>query len=91
LIYAFTCGSFEITHLSGKGGKYREVLEYSSGAVASLKFLSDKSIVFDHLVPVSSDLKDRKEYYAPDFSYDAYELEKGLWKFKADIDARNKK
>ena len=76
---------------SGKERKYREVLEYSSGAVASLKFLSDKSIVFDHLVPVSPDLKGRKEYYGPDFSYDAYDLEKGIWKFKADIDARNKK
>jgi hypothetical protein len=74
-----------------KERKYREVLEYSSGAVTSLKFLTDRSIVFDHLVPVSPELKDRKEYYGPDFSYDAYDLEKGLWKFKTDIDARNKK
>jgi hypothetical protein len=76
---------------SGEGTKYREVLEYSSGAVISLKFLSDKSIVFDHLVPVSPELKGQKEYYGPDFSYDAYNLEKGIWRYRADIDVRNKK
>jgi hypothetical protein len=71
--------------------KYREVLEYSSEAVISLKFLTDKSIIFDHLVPVSPAFKGKKEYYGPDFSYDAYNLEKGVWKFKSDIDVRNKK
>ncbi len=76
---------------SGDGTKYREVLEYSTGAVISLKFLSDKFIVFDHLVPVSPELKGQKEYYGPDFSYDSYNLEKGIWKFKSDIDVRNKK
>jgi hypothetical protein len=76
---------------SEEGTKYREVLEYSSGAVISLKFLSDKSIVFDHLVPVSPELKGQKEYYGPDFSYDAFNLEKGIWRYKSDIDVRNKK
>jgi hypothetical protein len=76
---------------SGNEKKYREVLEYSSGAVISLKFLSDKYIVFDHLVPVSPELKSQKEYYGPDFSYDAYTLEKGKWIFETDIDVRNKK
>jgi|WetSurSiteA1Bulk_404760.scaffolds.fasta_scaffold02041_4 hypothetical protein len=71
--------------------KYREVLEYSSEAVISLKFLNDKSIVFDHLVPVSPSLKEKKEYYGPDYSYDAYNLEKGMWRFKANVDIRNKK
>jgi hypothetical protein len=73
------------------GTKYREVLEYSSEAVISLKFLTDKSIIFDHLVPVTSALKGKKEYYGPDFSYDVYNLEKGIWRFKSDVDARNKK
>jgi len=76
---------------TGDATKYREVLEYSAGAVVSLKFVSDKSIVFDHLVPVSPASKDNREYYGPDFSYDAYYLEKGVWKFKSDIDARNRK
>lgn len=76
---------------SGEVTKYREVLEYSSEAVISLKFLTDKSIIFDHLVPVSPALKDKKEYYGPDFSYDAYYLEKGIWRFKSNVDVRNKK
>ena len=71
--------------------KYREVLEYSSEVVISLKFRSDKSIIFDHLVPASPALKGQKEFYGPDFSFDTYNLEKGVWKFKSDVDARNKK
>jgi hypothetical protein len=47
--------------------------------------------VFDHLVPVSPELKGRKEYYGPDFSYDTYNLEKGMWMLKADVEVRNKK
>jgi hypothetical protein len=77
--------------VTGAITKYREVLEYSSEAVISLKFLNDKSIVFDHLVPVSPSLKGKKEYYGPDYSYDAYNLEKGIWRFKSDVDIRNKK
>ena len=77
--------------VNGENTKYREVLEYSSDAVISLRFLNDKSIVFDHLVPVSPAFKDQKEYYGPDFSYDTYNLEKGIWMFRTDIDVRNKK
>jgi hypothetical protein len=77
--------------VSGNLTKYREVLEYSSDAVMSLKFHNDKSIIFDHLVPVSTALKGKKEFYAPDYSYDAYNLEKGMWRFKANVDVRNKK
>jgi hypothetical protein len=76
---------------SGKELSFREVLEYNSGAVISLKFRTDKSIVFDHLVPVSPELKGQKEYYGPDFSFDAYDLERGMWIFKSDVEARNKK
>jgi hypothetical protein len=71
--------------------KYREVLEYSSEAVASLKFASDTSIVFDHLVPMFPALKGQKEFYGPDFSFDAYNLENGVWRFETDVDVRNEK
>jgi len=77
--------------MSGNKTKFREVLEYSSEAVASLKFNNDKQIVFDHLVPVSAALKGKKEFYAPDYSYDAYTLEKGMWRFRENVDVRNKK
>jgi len=77
--------------VSGEMIKFREVLEYISSAVISLKFASQKSIVFDHLVPVSPALKGKREFYGPDFSYDAYKLEKGVWKMETNIDVRNKK
>lgn len=76
---------------SAKELKYREVLEYANSAVMSLKFRSGRSVVFDHLVPLSAELKGQKEFYVPDFSFDAYDFEKGLWKFKEDVDVRNKK
>ena len=76
---------------SGKVLKYREVLEYSSEAVISLKFLNDKTIVFDHLVPMSPQLNGQKQFYGPDFSYDSYTLEKGIWKFESNFDVRNRK
>lgn len=68
---------------------YREVLEYGYTAVISLRFVSDKLIVFDHLVPLSPEYKENREYYGPDFSYDAYRYEKGAWHYKVNIDVRN--
>ena len=70
------------------GLSYRVVLEYSSEAVVSLKFISDKIIAFDHLVPVSAGSSNNREMYAPEFSYDGYSLDKGLWKYKENIDLR---
>jgi hypothetical protein len=75
---------------SGQQILSRVVFEYTSKAVMSLKFESDRLIVFDHLSPVSPDLKDNRQFYGPDFSFDSYYFENGLWKLKEDIDIRNK-
>jgi len=75
----------------GKSTLNRVLLEYSSSAVVSLRFLTDKYIVFDHLVPVSASLTGSRETYGPDFSFDAYILEKGFWKFTENVDVRNPK
>lgn len=69
---------------------FREVLGYASAATITLRFVSDSSIVFDHLVPFSAELKDKRQYYGPDYSYDAFILEKGVWKFSLNIDVRNR-
>jgi hypothetical protein len=74
----------------GKSMKSRIVFEYSANAVMSLKFEADNMIVFDHLSPVSTEYKDNHQFYGPDFSFDAYNYEKGLWRYKGDIDIRNK-
>ena len=75
---------------SGEKIKFREVFEYASNGMMSLRFSSDISIVFDHLVPFSPALKDDRQYYGSDYSYDAYNFENGLWRLKINVDARNK-
>jgi hypothetical protein len=56
----------------------------------SLRFSSDSSIVFDHLVPFSPALMDDRQYYGPDYSFDAYNFENCLWRLTINVDARNK-
>jgi len=68
----------------------RVVFEYAATTVMSLKFVTDVTIVFDHLSPSSPDLKDNRQFYGPDFSFDSYNLENGFWRFKSNIDIRNK-
>jgi hypothetical protein len=69
--------------------KYREVFEFSSEGMMSLRFTSENSIVFDHLVPFSPDLKGDPKFYGPDYSYDAYQLDGSNWRFSLNVDARN--
>jgi hypothetical protein len=74
---------------SGKSVNFRHVLEYSSSAIISLRFRSDNTIVFDHLVPLAPAVNDGRLYYGPDYSYDAYIFKNGLWSLTINIDARN--
>ena len=69
---------------------YRVILEYSVEAVATLRFTSDSSVVFDHLVPFSPELSGDRRFYGPDYSYDAYTFENNRWKFVRNVDVRNK-
>lgn len=74
---------------SGKDISFRAVFEYASNAMMSLRFRSDNSIVFDHLVPFSPSKKDDREFYGPDYSFDAYNYKDGMWKLLIDVDVRN--
>jgi len=74
---------------SGKSVNFRHVLEYSASAIISLRFRSDSSIVFDHLVPLPPSGDDDRLYYGPDYSYDAYIYKNGFWSLSINIDARN--
>jgi hypothetical protein len=76
--------------LSGEKKSYREVFEYASNAMMSLRFRSDSSIVFDHLVPFSASHKDDRQFYGPDYSFDAYNFEDGIWKLVINVDVRNR-
>jgi len=75
----------------GSKGRYRVVLEYSSAGVVSLRFVSDKLIVFDHLVPFSAENKNNREFYGAEYSNDAYIFKNGIWKFVQDYKTGNKK
>lgn len=68
---------------------YRAVFSYSTEAVMSLRFLNENSVVFDHLVSFSPGNGTDPEFFAPDYSYDAYIKEEGIWKLKLNIDVRN--
>jgi hypothetical protein len=69
---------------------YRVVFEYASNAMMSLRFRSDSSIVFDHLAPFSASHKDDRQFYGPDYSFDAYDFENGIWKLIINVDVRNR-
>jgi hypothetical protein len=75
---------------NGKEKIYRDVFEYASNGMMSLRFRSDSSMVFDHLVSFSPNMKDDKQYFGPDYSNDAYIFKDGLWRLTINIDARNK-
>jgi hypothetical protein len=75
---------------SGEELKFRDVFEYASNAMMSLGFRSDSTIVFDHLVPFSPAMKNNRQFYGPDYSFDAYNFENGLWRLKINVDLRNK-
>ncbi len=75
--------------VTGDDKKFRAVFQYASNAMMSLKFRSDSSIIFDHLVPFSPTLKEDRQYYGPDYSSDAYNFKNGLWKLIINVDARN--
>ncbi len=77
--------------VNGKVTKYREVFEYTSESVMTLRILSPKLIVFDHLVSFSDTKSDNRENYGAEYTFDAYKYKKGMWTFARNIDVKNKK
>jgi hypothetical protein len=71
--------------------RLREVLEYSSESVVSLRFNSPKLIVFDHLASFSSGEEDDSDSMGAGLSFDGYVYKKGTWVFTSGIEARNPK
>jgi hypothetical protein len=70
-------------------GQYRYFIEYSSKVVVSLKYHpKEKNIVFDHVVPPNKGLEGIYEFYVPDMSFDAFQLDKTRWNFVQNIDVR---
>lgn len=74
-----------------KGGSknMREVLEYSSEGVVSLRFNNKKSVIFDHLASFADNQEASSEYYGSALTFDAYIFEKNRWNFHENVDIRN--
>lgn len=69
---------------------HRVIFEYRANAKMSLRYNEkNKMLVFDHLSPENPSLKGQYQHYVPDFSYDAFKLEKGKWVYKPDIYTKN--
>ncbi len=65
---------------------HRVVFEYAQQAKIKIIYQAKQNrLVFDHLVPMSPKYQNQYEYYAPDFSFDALVLKKGIWQMKEDI------
>ncbi|MFT6845307.1 MAG: hypothetical protein ACJAUV_001500 [Flavobacteriales bacterium] len=77
---------------SKSGIKKRIVFEHNGEVTMSLTYHKEKEqIIFNHLAPMDQRLAENVAYYVPDLTFDAYELVKGKWVFKEDVDVRNMK
>lgn len=73
-----------------EGVKKRVFFEHASKTVMSLRYdYQRKMIIFDHLSPESPGLKEFREFYVPDMSYDAFVFENNKWQLKEDVIANN--
>jgi hypothetical protein len=63
---------------------------YNEKATMSLRYDQQKKmIVFDHLSPSKPSLVEKYEFYGPDFTYDGFKFEKGIWQHYSNIDITN--
>ena len=70
----------------------RRIFRYSAGVNMMMRWDEKrKSIVFDHLSPISPTYVGEYRFYGPDFSYDGYEKGNKYWIFREDIELRNEK
>jgi len=65
----------------------RLIFEYTERVAMTLKYDEKlKMVVWDHLSPSKQEFKGIYKYYGPDFSFDALQFEKGIWKYIPDIE-----
>ena len=69
----------------------RILFEYSAKVNMSLLWNEKMNmIVFDHLSPSKPSYTGNYQYYGPDFTYDGFRFDQGIWEHVTDIDIRNK-
>ena len=69
-----------------KGLKKRVIFKFSSEVSMTVRY-QEKSdrIILDHLTPRSPNMEGNFQFYGPDGTFDAYELEKSTWKLKKGV------
>lgn len=69
----------------------RVFFEYSEKATIAVNYNEQlEAIVFDHLVPETSNLEGMYDFYVPDMTYDGYRWMGGIWAYNDDLIAVNK-
>ena len=65
----------------------RIMFEYSEKSTMLLRYNENHDmIIIDHLASINPRFQNQTQYYAPDFTYDAYEYKAGRWWFLENID-----
>ena len=73
-----------------EGVANRVFMEHSKKSIMTLRYDERRDkIVFDHLSPETPSLKEFREFYVPDMSYDAYTFVDELWVLESDIITNN--
>ena len=68
----------------------RMILEYHKSSAITVRYQEkNKSIVFDHLIPMRKDLEGLHEYYVPNGTYDAIKYSNDKWIFTSDVNVNN--
>lgn len=68
----------------------RVIFEYNAQAVMGLKWNERlQMIVYDHLSPIKPEFEGNYKFYGPDFSFDAYRFENGIWIYVPDVNVLN--
>ncbi|KAA8483823.1 hypothetical protein BDE36_1699 [Arcticibacter tournemirensis] len=70
--------------------KHRIVFEYNRQVSMMLNYIpAEGMIVFDHLVPPSTEMAGSPELFGPDLSYDGFKIDRGRLKFVDNLELKN--
>lgn len=80
----------KVFDVDGRQRLSRIVFEFAARASMTLRYEEKvKTIVFDHLSPSQPQYAGNLQHYGPDFSYDGFKLDNGVWRYVRDLDMRN--
>lgn len=69
--------------------KMRQVIEYTSDGVISLRMNSGKAVIFDRVLPFSAGHEGQADNLGAGLAFDGYIFKGGQWHFRSNIDIKN--